>query len=227
MPTIIHQRLHLRFFPFKNRFYPAIRQIVHPTSHAVALGLPLRGLPKKDALHGAADVDVGSGFRHGFFCVDGGFNTLGATGQSKTPSLSPTPPLQRSVVSTGALKAVFANLRLWYAMFKGNSGKLMVYASTGAPSRKRLDSVRDAAKETAKRLNLDFEMVRFERSASPIYVYYEERDGKEPIPLYCDEGKRSDLGEISSALRNMMFVLSFHPKHTALRQMRSELLKLS
>ena len=112
-------------------------------------------------------------------------------------------------------------------MFKGNSGKLMVYASTGLPSRKRLESVREAAKETAKRLNLDFEMVRFDRAASPIYVYYEEGDGEEPVPLYCDEGKRSDLEEISSTLRNMMFVLSFHPKHSVLRQMRDELLKLS
>ncbi|MCW4028387.1 MAG: hypothetical protein NWE92_01910 [Candidatus Bathyarchaeota archaeon] len=112
-------------------------------------------------------------------------------------------------------------------MYKEASGKLMVYASTGLPSTKRLESVREAAKETAKRLNLDFEMVRFERATSPIYVYYEEGKGGEPIPLYCDEGKRSDLEEIGSALRHMMFVLSFHPKHPALAQMRSELLKLS
>ena len=103
----------------------------------------------------------------------------------------------------------------------------MVYASTGIPSRKRLESVRTAAKETAKRLNLDFEMVRFDRASSPIYVYYEENDGEEPIPLYCDEGKMSGLEEISSKLRNMMFVLSFHPKHSALKEMRKELLKLS
>ncbi len=102
----------------------------------------------------------------------------------------------------------------------------MVYASTGLPSKERYKSVREAAKETAKRLNLEFETVRFERASAPIYVYYEENDG-EPIPLYCDEGKRSDLEEISSALRHMMFVLSFHPKHLALAQMRSELLKLS
>jgi len=112
-------------------------------------------------------------------------------------------------------------------MFKGNCGKLMVYASTGVPSRKRLDSVRTAAKETAKRLNLDFEIVRFERTSSPIYVYYEENDDEEPIPLYCDEGKISGLEEISSKLRNMMFVLSFHPKHSALKEIRKELLKLS
>ena len=112
-------------------------------------------------------------------------------------------------------------------MFKGNCGKLMVYASNGFPGRKRLDSVRTAAKETAKRLNLDFEVVKLDRAGSPIYVYYEESGDEEPIPLYCDEGKMSDLEQISSALRSMMFVLSFHPKHSALAQMRGEILKLS
>lgn len=103
----------------------------------------------------------------------------------------------------------------------------MVYASIGVPGRKRLESVRTAAKETARRLNLDFKMVRFDRATSPIYVYYEENDGEEPIPLYCDEGKISGLEEISSTLRSMMFVLSFHPKHSALREMRKEILKFS
>ena len=112
-------------------------------------------------------------------------------------------------------------------MLKGNPGKLMVYASTGLPSRKRLESVRNATKETAKLLNLDFEIIRFDRAASPIYVYYGEIDGEEPIPLYCDEGKISGLEEISNALRHMMFVLSFHPKHSALAKIRSELLKFS
>lgn len=112
------------------------------------------------------------------------------------------------------------------SMFKENYGKLMVYASTGIPNRKRLESVKTAAKETAKRLNLDFEMVRFDNEPSPIYIYYEENDG-EPIPLYCDEGKLSGLEEISDKIRNMMFVLSFHPKHSMLKGMRSELLKLS
>ena len=103
----------------------------------------------------------------------------------------------------------------------------MVYTATGVPSRKRLESVRTAAKETAKLLNLDFEMVRFDGANSPIYVYYEECNGEEPIPLYCDEGKMSDLEEISSKLRSMMFVLSFHPNHSSLREARKEILKLS
>lgn len=102
----------------------------------------------------------------------------------------------------------------------------MVYASTGLPSRERFESVRSAAKETAKKLNLDFELVRFERATTPIYVYYEENNG-EPIPLYCDEGKLAGLEEISSTIKHMMFVLSFHPKHSMLARMRSELLKFS
>jgi hypothetical protein len=112
-------------------------------------------------------------------------------------------------------------------MFKENYGKLMVYASSGEPGRKRLDSVKTAARATAQRLKLDFEMVKLDKACSPIYVYYEAKGDEEPIPLYCDEGKRSDLEEISSALRSMMFVLSFHPKHSLLQQMRGELLKVS
>ena len=103
----------------------------------------------------------------------------------------------------------------------------MVYASNGDPHKKRLQSVRTATQETAKRLNLNFQMVRLHGAASPIYVYYEENGTDDPIPLYCDEGKISGLDEISCALRRMMYVLSFHPKHTALRHMRNEILKLS
>ena len=112
-------------------------------------------------------------------------------------------------------------------MFKENTGKLMVYASTDNPYRKRLESVRTATQQTAKRLNMNFEMKKLQENASPIYVYYEENDQDEPIPLYCDEGKISGQDEISSSLRNMMFVLSFHPKHAALKQMRREMLKPS
>ena len=103
----------------------------------------------------------------------------------------------------------------------------MVYASTGSQIKKRLNSVRTATQQTAKRLNIEFEIVKIDKSETPIYVYYEDNVEDDPIPLYCDEGKISDSDGISSILRNMMFVLSFHPKHSALRQMRAELLKLS
>jgi len=143
-------------------------------------------------------------------------------------SLSLTSPLLETVVPWLVLKEFFRIMRSCeLVMFKGNSGKLMVYASTGAPGSKRLASVRTATQETAKRLNLDFKMVKLDRAGSPIYVYYEETDSEDPIPLYCDEGKMSDTEGICSVLRNMMFVLSFHPKHSALKQMRKEILKLS
>jgi len=112
-------------------------------------------------------------------------------------------------------------------MFKENNGKLMVYTSKGDPHRKRLESVRTATQQTAKRLNLNFEIKKLHGNATPIYVYYEDDSDNEPIPLYCDEGKTSGLDEISSALRSMMFVLSFHPKHAALQQVRKEILKFS
>ena len=111
-------------------------------------------------------------------------------------------------------------------MFKTNSGKLLVYASAGAPCKKRLQSVRTATEETAKLLKLDFEMVHFGKRVSQIYVYYED-GGDEPIPIYCDEGKRLDLEEICTNLKKMMFVLSFHPRHSTLRQMRRELMAVS
>ena len=105
-------------------------------------------------------------------------------------------------------------------MFKNNFGKLLVYTSTDASRKERLAFVSTATEETAKLLKLDFEVVRFRNSCSQIYVYYECDDGGEPIPLYCDKGKLCGLQEICATLRKMMFVLSFHPKHSALKQVR-------
>ena len=102
----------------------------------------------------------------------------------------------------------------------------MVYTSTAAPHRKRLQSVRTATENTAKLLKLGFEVVKFRKSFSQIYVYY-ENGGDEPIPIYCDEGKTSDAGEICATLKNMMFVLSFHPANSALRQTRKGLIAFS
>ncbi|MFB3888691.1 MAG: hypothetical protein ACE14S_04305 [Candidatus Bathyarchaeia archaeon] len=111
-------------------------------------------------------------------------------------------------------------------MFRSDSGKLMVYASAVSSPKQRLRSVRSAAEKMAEQLSLDFEMVPQRRGCSQIYVYY-EYGGEEPIPLYCDEGKTGDLQEILTRLRSMMFTLSFHPRHRALRNMRSAIMKLS
>ncbi len=110
-------------------------------------------------------------------------------------------------------------------MFK-EGGKLLLYASAGCSERKRLNSVRRAAAETAKRLHMDFELVPFRKNSGQIYVYYENGDD-EPVPIYCDEGKRFDVDGICASLRKMMFVLSFHPRNAALRTMRAELMGFS
>ncbi len=110
-------------------------------------------------------------------------------------------------------------------MVKNHFGKLLVYESTDAFNKKRRQAVRAATEKTAKLLNLEFEMVRFRKSFTQIYVYYENGDD-EPIPLYCDKGKAGDLQEICETLRKMVFVLSFHPKHSALKQVRSAIMRL-
>lgn len=78
----------------------------------------------------------------------------------------------------------------------------------------------------AKLLNAGFEIKTFGKRFRPIYVYYKNGD-EEPIPIYCSNSEESDTQEVYVALRNMMFVLSFHPKHEALRQARREIIRFS
>ncbi len=107
-----------------------------------------------------------------------------------------------------------------------NGGKLLLYASTETAERQRLRSVREAAAVTAEQLHLEFEQVRFTKNSDHIYVYYGNGDD-EPVPIYCDEGKRFDVDGISARLRKMMFVLSFHPRNSTLRTMRAQLMGFS
>jgi hypothetical protein len=112
------------------------------------------------------------------------------------------------------------------AMFEGSCGKLLVYASSFSSREKRLKPVSSAAEKMAKLLKLNVEVVTFRKRFTPIYVYYKE-GGEEPIPLYCDNSERSDMQEIYKVLKNMMFVLSFHPKHSGLRNIRKEISQFS
>ena len=108
---------------------------------------------------------------------------------------------------------------------KTDNGKLLLYASATTAPKQRLRSVKTATETMAKQLKMGFEVVPQSRG-SQIYVYYMQGT-EEPVPIYCDEGKNGDLQEILGRLRNMMFVLSFHPKHTALKQVRGTIIKLS
>lgn len=110
-------------------------------------------------------------------------------------------------------------------MFKNDSGKLLVYAPISSCSAKqRIVSVKAAAKAMAKTLKMNFEVISHPNSCLPIFVYYENGIDEDRIPVYCDEGKTGDFSEISSKIRGMMFVLSFHPRNLALKRARGFLI---
>jgi hypothetical protein len=109
-------------------------------------------------------------------------------------------------------------------MLDCSGGELFVYASSF--SQKRLKPVSMAAEKMARLLKLNFEIKTFRKNFTPIYVYYKTGD-EEPIPIYCSNNGQSKMEEVCTALRNMMFVLSFHPKHQALRQVRKEIMQFS
>ncbi len=111
-------------------------------------------------------------------------------------------------------------------MYKNCFGKLLVHASSGCSQKSRLHQVKKAAEKTARMLDMGYEVVSSNRIYSPIYVYYENGDD-EPIPIYCDEGKEFELQEICATLKNMMFVLSFHPQNSALKRARPAIMRLS
>jgi hypothetical protein len=111
-------------------------------------------------------------------------------------------------------------------MFENSNGKLLVYASSFSCRKKHMKSIRAAAEEMARRFELSFEVKTFREKFTPIYVYYKDGE-EEPIPIYCNSNKKSSIEEICAALKNMMFVLSFHPRHSALRHVRNEIMQFS
>ena len=102
----------------------------------------------------------------------------------------------------------------------------MIYASEEEMREKRLESIQIATKKTAQMLKMNFEFIKFKESYSKIFVYY-DNGIDDPIPLYCDKGKKEKAQDICSSLRKMMFVLSFHPKHSVLRYVRDSIMTLS
>lgn len=111
-------------------------------------------------------------------------------------------------------------------MLGTHNGKLLVYASGFVSSGKRFRSVSVAAEKIAEMLDLSLEIITFSKESAPIYVYY-KNGNDEAIPIYCNKMGEHDTQEICKTLRNMMFVLSFHPRHSALKQMRKEVIRFS
>ena len=113
-----------------------------------------------------------------------------------------------------------------FEVLENGNGKLFVYASSFVSRGRRLEPVRAATEKMARRLKLGFEVKTFRKKFVPIYVYYANGDD-EPVPIFCVSEKQSNVEEICTKLKNMMFVLSFHPKHSALRGIREELTEFS
>ena len=111
-------------------------------------------------------------------------------------------------------------------MLANCNGKLFVYASSSTSREKRFEPVRVATERMATHLKLNFEIKTFRKKFEPIYVYY-KNGSDEPIPIYCVSDGQISTEEICMSLRNMMFVLSFHPRHSALRQIRKEIMQFS
>ena len=111
-------------------------------------------------------------------------------------------------------------------MLEANRGKLLVYVSSAETSKERLRAVSVAVKKTASMLNLGFKVVPLKGVKAPIYVYYEDGEN-EPVPLYCDKEAGNSAEHVCTALRSMIFVLSFHPKYSALRKIRREIIRFS
>ena len=104
--------------------------------------------------------------------------------------------------------------------------KLLVYTSDYEDDADRLESISSAAEKVAIMLNVDLEVKRMSERFTPIYVFYKNAD-EEPIPIYCNKGEKLTVQEICAILRNMMFVLSFHPRCSALRLARKRIMRLS
>jgi len=109
-------------------------------------------------------------------------------------------------------------------MFEDSNGELFVYGSSLCKD--KLKAITTAAERMARLLNIAFEVKTFRKNFNQIYVYYRMGDD-EPIPVYCSKTEKSDPDDVYTTLRKMMFVLSFHPRHEALKRAREEIMRFS
>ena len=94
-----------------------------------------------------------------------------------------------------------------------NNGRFLIYASN---HHKRLRIVKPAVAKAAQTLKLRIELAQTKKLL-PIYVYYRSGCSEEEIPVYCDWGKDGNEEEVYHAIKDIMFVLSFHPEHSELQ----------
>jgi hypothetical protein len=105
-------------------------------------------------------------------------------------------------------------------MYEAN-GKFLIYTSRFSSQGERLRVVGSAVAKVAHSLSLSVEVAPTRKILS-VYVYYRNEHGEE-IPVYCDWGKNWGEEDVYKAIRNMMFVLSFHPEHSDLQDIRKDM----
>jgi hypothetical protein len=111
-------------------------------------------------------------------------------------------------------------------MLHNDPGRLVVYASSFTTRGNRLKLVSSAAEKMAATLKMQVEVKTFRERFTSIYVYYKCGE-EEPVPLYCNNGEELNVEDAYDKLRRMMFVLSFHPRLSALRRARKLIIQAS
>ena len=104
-------------------------------------------------------------------------------------------------------------------------GKLLLYTPSDEVHGNRSRSISEAAGKIADLLELPMEVQSMEE-ISPVYVYY--RSGNdELIPLYWSRRDNPKRQDVFKKLRDMIYVLSFHPRHSALKPRARKLMQSS
>ena len=103
-----------------------------------------------------------------------------------------------------------------------SNGKILIYAPNNSDGFDGVKSIESAASKIAKRLKLGLEVIQ-RADLNSVWVYFESCDGQ-LIPVYFNYWPDCREEEVYMKIRNMMFVLSFHPRFGGLRPIRREIM---
>jgi len=107
-----------------------------------------------------------------------------------------------------------------------SNGKILIYTPTGSNGNfDGVKNVENAANKIARRLKLKVETIQ-RTDLSSVWVYFESHDGQ-LIPVYFNYWSKCQEEEAYAKIRNMMFVLSFHPKFSDLKSIRKDVIRPS
>jgi len=103
-----------------------------------------------------------------------------------------------------------------------SNGKILIYAPNNSSGFDVVKNIENAASKIAKRLKLGLEIIQ-RADLNSVWVYFESCDGQ-LIPVYFNYWPDCPEEEVYMKIRNMMFVLSFHPRFGGLRPIRREIM---